>query len=49
MAKNRKGRTPEERAAQEERSRQFRALLEKAQARDNELRAEREKAEPPRK
>jgi len=49
MAKNRKGRTPEEIAAQQERSRHFYALLSRRQARDEELRAEREKADQTRK
>jgi len=47
MAKKRR-RPAEVLAAQEERSRHFYALLERRKARDEELKAEREKADPPR-
>lgn len=45
MAKTR--RTAEEIAAQKERSRHFRALLERRRVRDEELKAERQKADSP--
>ena len=48
MAKSRKTRA-EEYEAQKERSRRFYELLERRQARDEELKLAREKAEPPRK
>ena len=48
MAKNRKT-TPEEFAAQEERSRHFYKLLEKRRARDLELRSARQKPDASRK
>jgi hypothetical protein len=48
MAKHRKT-TPEEFRAQEERSRRFHELLERRQARDEELRAARQKPQQPQK